>query len=152
MKLLGCDPGLKGAVCFLDTQTRELIFIDNDFDDQKFLTKKCFNQLQQLPDGFIAVMENVQQMQGWSARSNQTLQRTVGALGSVLSSKVTNLVLVSPITWKHQLYLTDDKELSIAVAHLLYPEHRDIINRHDRAEALLVIDWYLNGNKDAVLE
>lgn len=158
MRFIGIDPGLKGAIAHYDTMTRKLMVLDNEFDKQKFATPEFYKQFMSLPPADVAILENVQlnggyiKGRGWSAKGNATMQRGVGTLGSFANQIAESVVLVSPVTWKGQLYLTDDKQLSMDIAHLRFPKHKNIINRHDIAEACLLISWYLHGDSELEIE
>lgn len=160
MKIIGIDPGLKGAVAHYDTMSEVLTVLDNDFDKQKFATPMFHQRFMGLPRADVAVLENVKinggykksEGKGWSAAANATLQRGVGCLGSFANQVTETLVLVSPVTWKGQLFLTEDKQLSMDIAHLRFPKHKHQINRHDIAEACLLISWYLHGDKEIEID
>ena len=154
MKINGIDPGLKGAVAQYDVIKDELIIIDNQFDGQKFVDRIFYKKFMDLPYADVSILENVKlnggydtsAKTGWSAAANATMQRGLGALGSMATQKSGSVVLVSPVTWKSQLFLTGNKQLSMDIAHLRFPRHKDKIKRHDHAEACLLISWHLHGD------
>lgn len=160
MKIIGIDPGLKGAVAHYDLFSDKLIILNNDFDKQKFATPMFHRKFMELPRADVAILENVKinggykksEGKGWSAAANATLQRGVGCLGSFANQVSDALVLTSPVTWKSQLFLTDDKQLSMDIAHLRFPRHKSQINRHDIAEACLLISWYLHGDGEVEVD
>jgi len=146
MRFIGVDPGLKGAVCWYDSVTKEMRIIDNQYDSKKIPTVDFIKKVLDLPPASVAIVEDVQIQPGWHAKANQTLQRGVGSLTAMVRMHAQSVVLITPTSWKAQLALTNDKQLSIDIASLVFPQHRGKFTRDDRAEAALLIDWYLHGD------
>lgn len=92
------------------------------------------------------VVENVHAMPGQGVSSTFRFGQGVGIIHGVAGALRLPLTLVTPGQWKgfHSLR-TAHKEVSRQLAIRKWPEHNQHLNRKkdcDRAEALLIGDWY----------
>jgi len=91
------------------------------------------------------VVENVHAMPKQGVASTFKFGQGVGIIHGVAGALRLPLTLVTPGQWKTFHGLRSDKEASRALAIRKWPEHNRHLNRKkdaDRAEALLIGDWY----------
>jgi crossover junction endodeoxyribonuclease RuvC len=91
------------------------------------------------------VVENVHAMPKQGVSSTFRFGRGVGIIHGVAGALRLPLTLVTPTQWKAYHGLSADKEASRALAIRKWPEHNRRLDRKkdaDRAEALLMGDWY----------
>jgi crossover junction endodeoxyribonuclease RuvC len=98
------------------------------------------------PIGAAVVMEHVWSLPGEGVASAHSFGRALGAIKAVLELEVGPVFLVRPVTWKRHFGLIGkDKEASRQLALQRWPVCRHFLQRkldHQRAEALLIADWY----------
>jgi len=154
MKLIaGIDPGLSGAIAFLDPDTHEI-----DVYDMPTLTltrngkKKRTIDLYALGmlmdskrnDIRFAVVEAPSSRPGEGVTSAFTFGFVCGCAQMAVAANIVPMELVAPATWKRLLRLSDDKDASRALASRLYPKSANLwpLVKHDgRAEALLLAHY-----------
>ena len=91
------------------------------------------------------VVENVHSMPKQGVSSSFKFGMGVGIIHGVAGALRLPMTLVTPNQWKAFHGLRADKELSRALAIRKWPEHNRHLDRKkdaDRAEALLIGDWY----------
>ena len=91
------------------------------------------------------VVENVHAMPKQGVSSTFKFGMGVGIIHGVAGALRLPLTLVTPRQWKASYNLTADKEAARALAIRRWPEHARRLDRKkdaDRAEALLIGDWY----------
>jgi hypothetical protein len=91
------------------------------------------------------VVENVHSMPRQGVSSTFKFGQGVGIIHGVAGALRLPLTLVTPSQWKTFQGLRSDKEASRALAIRRWPEHNKHLDRKkdaDRAEALLIGDWY----------
>jgi len=91
------------------------------------------------------VVENVHSMPKQGVSSTFKFGMGVGIIHGVAGALRLPLALVTPTQWKSFHSLANDKEASRQLAIRKWPEHNHHLNRKkdaDRAEALLIGDWY----------
>jgi crossover junction endodeoxyribonuclease RuvC len=145
--VLGCDPGIRGALALLeiDENLRVVDTIDTPTIGTK--AKERINVhavqewiLQHGPQfGFI---ERGQAMPRQGASSGFKFGRSVGALEAVIALCNVPLEIVEPSMWKRALRLPGrDKEQSRQKALAIFPQAASLLARrkdHQRAEAMLI--------------
>jgi crossover junction endodeoxyribonuclease RuvC len=92
-----------------------------------------------------AVVENVHAMPMQGLSSTFKFGMGVGIIHGVAGALRLPLTLVTPRQWKAHHGLTSEKEHARALAIRKWPEHNRHLDRKkdaDRAEALLIGDWY----------
>jgi hypothetical protein len=91
------------------------------------------------------VIENVHAMPKQGLSSTFKFGKGVGIIYGVAGALRLPVTLVTPNQWKSFHSLRSDKEASRALAIRKWPEHNRYLDRKkdaDRAEALLIGDWY----------
>lgn len=153
---LGVDPGVKGALCLLEIQSRKIQVFDmpvtqGQVDGAKLATIVEVCLFQAGAQGLRAVVENV------SSRPRQahafSFGRSTGVVHGVLDALGVPYELVSPAQWKPAMGLrrlaTEDqaanKTKSRELAMKLFSEQADLFDRvrdDGRAEAALISFFY----------
>lgn len=156
MRIIGIDPGLTGAVAFIDGEDAGVAdmptgpFFKTGFVKRAVRARSLREILQGLAgDGerVPAVIERVHAGGGQGASSVFSLGMSFGiALAAIDAVPALELVMVEPGTWKKHFGLPRDKSASIAKAVSLWPAlEEDFLARkkdHNRAEALLLARWF----------
>lgn len=91
------------------------------------------------------VVENVHSMPLQGLSSTFKFGMGVGIIHGVAGALRLPLTLVTPRQWKSYHSLTSDKEVARQLAIRKWPDHNRHLDRKkdaDRAEALLIGDWY----------
>ena len=91
------------------------------------------------------VIENVHSMPKQGVASSFRFGRGVGVLHGVVGALALPVTHVTPQQWKRFHHLPADKEAARALAIQRWPQHARHLSRKkdtDRAEALLIGDWY----------
>jgi hypothetical protein len=91
------------------------------------------------------VVENVHAMPAQGVSSTFKFGRGVGIIHGVAGALRLPITLVTPRQWKSFHSLVADKEQARELAIRKWPEHNRHLDRKkdaDRAEALLIGDWY----------
>jgi crossover junction endodeoxyribonuclease RuvC len=91
------------------------------------------------------VIENVHSMPKQGVASSFKFGMGVGIIHGVAGALRLPVTLVTPTQWKAFHSLSSDKEAARALAIRRWPEHNRHLDRRkdaDRAEALLIGDWY----------
>ncbi len=152
--IVGVDPGLSGAICFmLSDGTYESVHdipimakgkgksrVKNQINAPA-LAKLIQNELMNM-DGIRMAkvyLERVSSMPGQGVASVFSLGDTAGALRGIIGALGIPMELVAPQVWKKYYRLGKDKEISRAKAIELYPQAPLELKRfHNRAEAILI--------------
>lgn len=149
MKILGCDPGLSGALALLDTDQpgKILTVLDMPVVSVKAGTKTknelnlavlTFHIAGLAPDH--AFVELVHAMPGQGVSSMFRFGEVFGALKGILSALAIPTTLVPPATWTRVMQVKGD-EGSILRVSQLFPGHGGMFARkkdHGRADATLI--------------
>lgn len=151
MIIVGIDPGLTGALGFLENGA----FLG--VEDMPVITKGSGTVKNEVnPSGLISllreripaieagvvVLERVNAHPGQGVSSVFSLGDSFGCARSAIAACKFETVYVTPAQWKKHFKLTSDKELSRALAVRLFPTAPITLKKHaDRAEALLMARW-----------
>jgi crossover junction endodeoxyribonuclease RuvC len=160
--LLGIDPGLSGALAFLDIRTKKIIQV-TDMPTLISTTEK--NGIEPIalserirlyePMTRFCVLEKVSAMtyqnkqgeiRGQGAAASFNFGKGYGILIGILTTLKIPIVDASPGVWKIIMGLSSSKEASIELAKKLSPEISSSITlkKHDgRAEAILLAHFGL---------
>jgi hypothetical protein len=156
-RIIAVDPGLRGAICFLDPGNLVAIhdmpvglggWVDairlRDFI-RKFQAKHPAHDCH-------AVVENVWSHPKEGVTSAHRFGRALGVIHAVLVIELgSEPYLVIPQVWKRYFGLIkQDKEASRQLALQRWPMCGHFLARkldHQRAEALLIAEWYLHHLK-----
>ena len=152
MKYVGVDPGLHGAICFMDSfggvKVHDLPVITDGklkWIDGSMLGS-LFMDHENMPNGFrnekLAVVERVHAMPKQGVSSSFNFGVGFGSILSVLQVHGVPIEFVQPSVWKKALGLSQDKKASLHKARLLYPDAPLELEKHEgRAEAILIAHY-----------
>lgn len=155
MIIIGIDPGLTGAITFLDSRGSMVVediptmaLEGNGMVKRKVdglaLARLARNHCPAV-EGVTVVCEALRAMPGNAIQTQGSLMRSFGAIEAVFEVLRFPVMLVDPQTWKRHFGLKSDKAASLEVARRLYPQCNAIARAkdHNRAEALLIAHWGL---------
>lgn len=153
MIAIGIDPGLTGALSFIDSRGSVVV---EDIPtvplggnglvklkvDGLALARLVRNHCP-ATDGVLVVCEAVRAMPGNAIQTQGSLMRSLGAIEAVFEVLRFPVLLVEPQTWKRHFGLKSDKGASLTVARTLYPQCTAIgrAKDHNRAESLLLAHY-----------
>jgi crossover junction endodeoxyribonuclease RuvC len=149
--ILGIDPGLTGAIAYMDgfgglldvidlpvIRDGTLAWIDGDAL-QSWLLSTFVSTGQNTRTAWI---ERVHAMPRQGVSSSFTFGVTFGSILGVLRARQIPIQFVPPFKWKRALGLSKDKRASLDKARLLYPNADLRLAKHEgRAEAILIAHW-----------
>ena len=142
--ILGCDPGLKGAVAFYFSSYDKISVDDmpvaNGDVDGATLAARI---RQMLPT--VAIVEGVHAFKGQGVSSTFKFGKGYGQVLGVLSALGVPVHIVAPTVWKRHFKLSSDKDASRALALQFWPSQSVLFDKvkHDgRAEAALIARFY----------
>jgi len=147
---IGIDPGLSGAVAFIDS--RSCVIEDlptmslpgNGLVKRKLDAKALADLVRRhVPPGEVATVfcEQVRAMGGKnnSLQTQGSLMRTLGAIEGVFEMLRMPPRMVEPQTWKRFYGLGKEKGESLELARSFYPDAPvKLAKHHNRAEAILI--------------
>lgn len=171
MRILGCDPGVNGAIALITEQGRFVTV----HDMPTMLANKTGNKQQinvaelarilrtmvlENPE-LSAVMERVTAMpsvpgaggerRGMGAASAFSFGKSVGHIEAVLAALAIPVEFVTPAQWKRAMNLDREKEAARAMGQAIFPDAPLGLKKHaGRAEALLMAKWYADRNRPRV--
>lgn len=148
--ILGIDPGLSGALAFLDganlivhdMPTFELpVYGGKVKKVRRVLDEARLAGLLMLNPPDMAIVENVHSMPEQGVASSFKFGMVFGAIRGELAALGIPVKYVEPAVWKRYFKLTSDKDKSRQIASQLMPAHAHHwpLKKHDgRAEAALL--------------
>lgn len=151
MITIGIDPGLSGAIGFLDDGkylgvadmpivAKGSGSVKNEVDAVgliKTLLDYCSED-----KSTIVALERVNAMPGQGVSSVFSLGDSFGSARASVAACRVELVYVTPVKWKNYFKLPSDKEMCRAAAIRMFPDAPLHLKKHsDRAEALLMARW-----------
>lgn len=156
MKVVGIDPGLKGAVACarVEPHSRAVNIAEvhdlpvTDFvDGRKIPDPVALYDLLRVLSPDLVVLEHVEARPGRGSVSSWRFAQGFGATLAAcqLATDGPRVHLVRPSIWKSALGLSSDKSESLSAARSAFPGVADRLKRardDGRAEALLLIDYY----------
>jgi len=150
VKVLGADPGKKGAIALIDGAQLLAVF-DMPVVALKKGTKVCCHSLNdQLAALFyepgpidLAVLETVHATSQMGVTSAFDFGRSSGVVEMALVARGVRLEQVQPAAWKKALGLDADKNSSLALARAKWPgSDAFTLQKHEgRAEAALIAEF-----------
>jgi len=152
VKIVACDPGLNGAIAYVNSENEESCAVWDMPVCQKMVDPEAIKFLLGPYDFSLVIMEKPQWRHGLGAKSICTTWFNYGRLTSCF----TFYGEVEAQSWKKELGLSKDKKKSLEMARGLYPSLGDFLKRvkdADRAEALLIAYWFVrsqNESKDSI--
>jgi len=153
MIIIGVDPGLTGAISFIDSRGSLVVediptvAIENAGMVKRKVDGLALARLvrNNCPAAEIAsvVCESVRAMPGNAIQTQGSLMRSLGAIEAVFEVLRFPFLLVEPQTWKKHYGLKADKSASLTVARTLYPQCNAIARAkdHNRAESILLAHY-----------
>lgn len=142
--VVGIDPGMSGAIAFLDSYGRfvaahDLKYIsdgETSYVDGLWLTKLI------MAGSLEVFLERVAAMPKQGVASTFKFGSGFGSILGALSVTSCKVKLVTPFQWKRGMQLSRDKNASLEMARQFYPEAPLSLKKHEgRAEALLLARW-----------
>ncbi len=153
--ILGCDPGLTGALA-LTTDDGDFVKIwdmpisakiyGKGNEVNAYLLADVVDEAIELSGlSLNAVIERVSAMPGQGVSSMYSFGRSAGALEGVLAARGVGVRFVLPGAWKrHHGLIRKDKDSARTLALGMYPETTELLKRKNdigRADALLIAAW-----------
>ena len=146
MIVVGVDPGLSGAIAWLDNG--QLIAAEDvPVMDGRIDASTLADMLASYPLPDVVVVEKVSSMPNQGVSSTFKFGQAYGAVLGVFGALKFRVVHVTPTRWKKDMFLGSDKEKARASAIDRWPESSSAFARkkdHGRAEAALIAAWYLD--------
>lgn len=149
---IGIDPGKEGAIAFVTDDGAQVYDLPQVSDkslcwvDGGLLLSILLNH----PGKKQAIVERISCRPGQAAGGVLNYGAGFGAIMGVLQSIQVSVELVTPACWKRWYGLTDDKDLSLHKARLLFPNCELTLKKHHgRAEALLIAHWHRQSTNSA---
>lgn len=151
MILIGIDPGLAGAISFLQNgrylgvhdmplRVKSANTGKKEVDSGRLI--EIIRSYKQQDDCFEAALERVSAMPGQGVTSMFSLGDSFGCARTSLDACGINTTLVQPGQWKRHFNLTAEKDLSLVLARKRFPDAPLNLKKHvDRSEALLISLW-----------
>ncbi|WP_257834555.1 hypothetical protein [Burkholderia glumae] len=158
MITLGIDPGLSGAICFMDQDGLAGIFdlptMVKPEAGPKTLIKREIDVCalrdllrEHIPadESVLCAIEHVSSL-GADVRGEQakmSLAATKASITAVLRLMRIDVHRVAPQTWKRFYGLSSDKGAALAIARQFWPHYMALkrAKDHNRAEAALIARW-----------
>ena len=158
MVIVGIDPGLKGAVAFLNSEAkgnqilvRDMPTVPTGQGDKREINLPELAALVKSGSVDFAVVEQVGAMPGQGVTSMFNFGRSYGGILGVLAGLGIATYRVTPGKWKKVMGVSSDKDQARRVASELMPLSSESwpLKKHDgRAEAALIALYgFLNINK-----
>lgn len=139
MLILGCDPGVKGALAIFDTVERRVSVAD--MPDTIAGVAAC---IAELPAVRVCVIEKPFYPKVIGTRNVAKIASAYGRVVMALHIKGMPIVEVAPTEWKAALNLSSHKAASRDKAAQIFPDDAELFQRvrdDGRAEAALLA-WY----------
>lgn len=165
MIVIGLDPGTESTLALVDSEKGWIEYADGDQTSSKAEPKRGQKSTtRRVPERdriadtlryWIAIYEvDYICIEHVHAFANQGLVSTANFVGSArLAEGIAcglglHIHLVRPAKWKRAMGLSSDKSLSLTMARRLWPDRADdwlrLKKSHDRAEAALLAQYYIN--------
>jgi crossover junction endodeoxyribonuclease RuvC len=156
MIILGIDPGLSGALAFLDTETN-IVAVEDMPTVTVIRNKKEKREVspQLIAAAIIkrhvgaAYLERVNAMTGQGVSSVFSFGRSAGVIEGVLAAFDIPTTLVLPLTWQRAMDVRGGKDASRERAMQLFPASAELFQRKKddgRADAALIAKYGSNAS------
>jgi hypothetical protein len=145
--VLGIDPGLHGALAWLDSEAPDRVDVEDTPVAGSDVDGATVARLIEARRPATAIIEQVGGRPGDGGAAAFKFGASVGAVRGVLAVLRVPVSFVSPARWKSHFRLSADKDLSRRRALELFPHSAELFARkcdHNRAEAALIALWYLS--------
>lgn len=148
MRLVGIDPGLKGALAFFDLEANTLtcysmptVTEQRSKGMKSFLDEGALSKIVRDHRPTISIIEDVFSSEQMGVVSAFSFGEGKGILKGVLAAHDCERHYVSPSVWKGDLACTADKNQTKRVAKLLLPKCLKILTNEGKCEAALIGLW-----------
>lgn len=151
MLILGIDPGLSGALAFLDTTTDAVVIMDmptvevvRNGKTKREVSAALIADLVAGKGVVQAFVERVSAMPGQGVSSMFSFGRSVGVLEGVLAAYEIPTTLVTPQAWMKAMNVRAGKDGSRERAMQLFPQYADQFARkkdNGRSDAVLIAKY-----------
>ena len=151
MITIGIDPGIYGAVAFLENGKYKHVedmpviqkgsgAVKNEVNPSALVT--ILREYAPADEGILVALERVNAMPGQGVSSVFSLGDSFGTARACVAACRFEMEYVTPRAWKKHFNLTSDKEMCRAYAVKMFPDAELHLKKHvDRAEALLMARW-----------
>ena len=151
MITIGIDPGIYGAVAFLENGKYKHVedmpvmlkgtgAVKNEVNAGALIT--ILRKYTPADEGVLVAIERVNAMPGQGVSSVFSLGDSFGTACASVAACRFEMEYVTPVTWKKHFKLPSDKETCRAAAIKMFPDAELHLKKHvDRAEALLMARW-----------
>ena len=138
--ILGCDPGLSGAIAVYFPDHPNVIAIHDMPIDGKSVDGYELAKIIRQYNPEVAFIENVHSFSGQGVASTFNFGCSFGIARGVVAACGIPTILVSPQRWKKALELSKDKNESLELARMFWPDSDKFKRKKDngRAEAALI--------------
>lgn len=150
MLVAAVDPGVSGAVAFINTDTKEINVFDLpllSIGKRKTINPYAFGGTLNVHQPDVLIIENVATRPGQGISSSGNFMYGAGVLFGVAGGLDIPAEFVAPASWKRRLGLIGkSKEASRSLAIRLFPAASSHLKRKkdaDRAEAILMAHDYV---------
>ena len=145
--IIGIDPGAGGAIAVLDDGDLHLIDMPTvEIRGRRHVAAGLIADWLQPFRRAIAVLEQVQGVQGAGATSAFSFGRSAGVVEGVLAALGIATHLVRPQVWTREMGVSRDKGAHRAAAQQRWPQQAAAFARvkdDGRADAALLVAWWL---------
>ncbi len=154
MKIIGIDPGLKGAIAVLENNKVKEIF-DVPVMPEGKKNKRQLNSAQLVKmlknisynkEETVVVVENVSAMPGQGVTSMFNFGQTFGAIKGICAALELPIFFVRPAKWKkHFDLINSSKDASRTKAIEMYPSISDQLSKKkdvNKSDAILIARFY----------
>lgn len=159
MRILGTDPGLSGAIGYINTATGYVIAHDMPtmpYGKATIVNAAVLSSLVEDLNPEFNAIELVASRPGQGISTTGKMMHAAGAAYGVVAGKGIPFHYVTPQVWKRDLGLIgQDKEASRQLCLKLYPASAAFLKRkkdHGKAEALLIAHWAWKNPKRCGLD
>jgi len=138
--ILGIDPGLTGALAFYFPSHPMLVGIHDMPIDGKSVDGYELAKIIRQYNPDVAFIEAVHSFSGQGVASSFNFGCSYGVVRGVVAACNIPAILVSPQKWKRALELSKDKNQSLEMARMMWPDSDKFKRRKDdgRAESALI--------------
>ena len=151
MRLVGIDPGVTGALAFIDTLDAVHTYVEDMPRDADGVDGGLVYRLLEMYEPAEVYLEKTQAIPGKGTRAAFMQGDTNGSLRTAVHVLRVPLIWVQPAQWQRQFSLygggftdRERKDRSRARAQELFPRLADrlgLVKHHNRAEALLIAEY-----------
>lgn len=151
MIYMGIDPGLSGAIAFLNSDGRLISVFDTPIVDKNINSPELARIISsERPE--VAIIESVNAMPGQGVSSMFRFGQSFGTMIGVVSAFNIPLHFTSASRWKKHFRLSADKEEARSLAVSLWPSCDKFSRKkdHGRAEAALLARYLCETSKKPI--